>query len=116
MSSPARVLRARRPDPDRAPGNARHLLTAVVEAVDGRRPLTQLTGVLATPAVVQVDRVRSPGQGARLDRVRVCRISAEISELSGVVTTTRPGKVRARAARIERTGDRWRCTEFHLLP
>ncbi|MBB5955180.1 hypothetical protein FHS29_001750 [Saccharothrix tamanrassetensis] len=115
MSSPTRKLRARRPCADRQTTTVRRLVAAVVEAVDGRRPLAQLTGVLTAPAAAEVGRARSSGQGVRLDGVRLCRISGEVTELAGVVVTRR-GRVRALAARIEWRGDCWRCTEFHLLP
>ncbi|WP_433265256.1 Rv3235 family protein [Actinosynnema sp. CS-041913] len=115
MSSPTRTLRARKPAADRRTTTLHHLLTAVVEAVDGRRPLHQLTGILTPPAAAEVGKARSPGQGGRLDGVRLCRVSPEVTELAGVVVTHQ-GRVRALAARLEWTGDRWRCTEFHLLP
>ncbi|RKT57459.1 Rv3235 family protein [Saccharothrix australiensis] len=114
MSSPTRVLRVRRPVDHRAV-TARRLLTAVVEAVDGRRPLTQLRGVLTAGTAAEVGRAVAAGEGVRLDGVRLCRVTHEVTELAGVVVTRR-GKVRAVAARMEWAGDRWRCTEFHLLP
>ncbi|MBM7812986.1 Rv3235 family protein [Saccharothrix algeriensis] len=115
MSSPRRVLRARKPAPDRRAATAHRLLAAVVEAVDGRRPLAQLAGVLTAPAAAGVGRAMAAGQGVRLGGVRLCRITHEVTELAGVVVTRR-GRVRALAARMEWAGDHWCCTEFHLLP
>ncbi|MEJ2855975.1 MULTISPECIES: Rv3235 family protein [unclassified Saccharothrix] len=114
MSSPHRNVRATTPTPpDHRTATVHHLLTAVVEAVDGRRPLRQLAAHLTPPAAAEVG--KALGQGARLNRMRVCRISPEVTELSAVVST-RTGRVRALAARMEWSGDRWRCTAFHLLP
>ncbi|MEU7531521.1 Rv3235 family protein [Saccharothrix sp. NPDC042600] len=113
MSSPNRTVRATTPPHDPRAATVHHLMTAVVEAVDGRRPLRQLADHLTPPAAAELG--RALGQGARLNRMRVCRVTPEVTELSAVVST-RTGRVRALAARMEWTNNRWRCTAFHLLP
>ncbi|CCH34821.1 Rv3235 family protein [Actinosynnema sp. NPDC047251] len=112
MSSPVRVLRARTSTAHR---RARRLLAVVVEAVAGRRPRRQVARVLAAPAAVGVGRAVAVPRTVRLGATRLCPTAAQAVELCGVLVN-RGGRVRALAARIEWTGDQWRCTEFHVLP
>ncbi|MEV0678222.1 Rv3235 family protein [Actinosynnema sp. NPDC050436] len=112
MSPPVRVLRARTPAAHR---RAHRLVTAVVEAVSGRRPHRQVARVLAAPAEAGVGRAAAVLRTARLGVTRLCPTSGQAAELSGVLVSGR-GRVRALAARIEWADDRWWCTEFHVLP
>jgi len=94
--------------------NARRLLMFVVEAVDGRRPLSQLTDLLTTDALKDVHRVLAPGLRARLGRLHTCRVSELAVEIAGTVTQNT--RVRALAARLELREGTWQCTVFRLLP
>lgn len=114
--------------------NARQLLMFVVEAVDGRRPLAQLTGLLTSAAMEEVSRVVAPGRHARLGTLHTCRVSTLAVEIAATVTqnaapqnaapqksstrksTTRNTRVRALAARVELHDDTWKCALFRLLP
>jgi hypothetical protein len=93
--------------------DARHFLFPLVEALSGRRPPRQLSATFAPSALTTVTRAVTPTQ-ARLGRYRLCHVSPDAAELAG--TLHMPTKVRAFAARVERRGSRWHCTEFHLLP
>ncbi|MBV9845908.1 MAG: hypothetical protein JOZ47_12650 [Kutzneria sp.] len=92
------------------------LLTAVVEALDGRRPVDQLRArldplgyaAIRTRASVRV--TRSP---SRIRSVRLCRPAARVVELGAVVDVDR--RARALAARFEMADDSARCTALRLL-
>ncbi len=103
------------PDQQRAlaPLDARHFLFPLVEALSGRRSPRQLSATFAPRALTTVTRAAAPTP-ARLGRFRLCHVSPDTAELAG--TLHMPTKVRAFAARVERHGSRWHCTEFHLLP
>ncbi|MFC6090179.1 Rv3235 family protein [Saccharothrix lopnurensis] len=93
--------------------DARHFLIPALEALCGRRPASQLAKTFAPPAVSALAGAVTKGR-TRLGRYRLCRVSSDAAELAG--TLHMPTRTRAFAARVERQGDRWRCTEFHLLP
>ncbi|WP_123745522.1 Rv3235 family protein [Saccharothrix texasensis] len=93
--------------------DARHFLFPLVEALSGRRPPRQLSGAFAPRALTTVAAAATPTR-TRLGRYRLCHVSPDAAELAG--TLHMPTKVRAFAARVERQGSRWHCTEFHLLP
>ncbi|GAB2982049.1 Rv3235 family protein [Saccharothrix stipae] len=95
------------------PLDARHFLFPLVEALSGRRPPRQLSANFTPRALTTVTRAATPTP-TRLGRYRLCHVSADAAELAG--TLHMPTKVRAFAARVERRGSRWHCTEFHLLP
>jgi hypothetical protein len=95
------------------PLDARHFLFPLVEALSGRRPPRQLSATFAPNALTTVTQAATPTQ-TRLGRYRLCHVSADAAELAG--TLHMPTKVRAFAARVERRGSGWHCTEFHLLP
>ncbi|MFD1151589.1 Rv3235 family protein [Saccharothrix hoggarensis] len=102
-----------KPSPEPLPLDARHFLFPLVEALNGRRPPRQLAAAFAPAAVTTVSEAATP-TGARLGRYRLCHVSPDAAELAG--TLHMPTKVRAFAARVERRGSGWHCTEFHLLP
>ena len=101
------------PPPTPIPLDARRFLFPLVEALSGRRPPRQLSATFAPRALSTVAQAATPTQ-TRLGRYRLCHVSPDAAELAG--TLHMPTKVRAFAARVERQGSRWHCTEFHLLP
>lgn len=99
--------------PHPVPLDARHFLFPLVEALSGRRPPKQLSATFAPSALSTVTEAATPTR-TRLGRYRLCHVSPDAAELAG--TLHLPTKVRAFAARVERRGSGWHCTEFHLLP
>lgn len=93
--------------------DARHFLIPALETLCGRRPASQLAKTFAPPAVSTLAGAVTRSR-TRLGRYRLCRVSSDAAELAG--TLHMPTRTRAFAARVERRGDRWHCTEFHLLP
>jgi hypothetical protein len=108
---------AMRVAPERRLGedDARRLVTFVLEALDGRRPLPQLAGVVGED-VVRGLRVapewRRLGR-LRLGRLRVCRVAPDAAEIFG--TVLRGERVHAVAARVEHVDGSWVCTVFKVL-
>ncbi|WP_228122411.1 Rv3235 family protein [Saccharothrix syringae] len=100
------------PRPPTAP-DARHFLIPALETLCGRRPASQLAKTFAPPAVTALSQAVTRNR-TRLGRYRLCQVSSDAAELAG--TLHMPTRTRAFAARVERHGDRWQCTEFHLLP
>ncbi|WP_199439443.1 Rv3235 family protein [Umezawaea beigongshangensis] len=99
-----------RPDVDPA-----RLVAVVLEALDGRRPVAQLRGLLSDDVLLWVRaRARRSDVPSRLRTVRVGRPGPDAVELCG--TASCGDRVRALVARLERRDDRWRCTVFALLP
>jgi hypothetical protein len=101
------------PSPDHPALDPRRFLFPLVEALNGRRPPRQLSATFAPPALTTLTQAGTRPQ-TRLGRYRLCHVSPDTAELAG--TLHMPTKVRAFAARVERQGSRWHCTEFHLLP
>jgi hypothetical protein len=103
---------AMRVPPERRLGedDARRLVAFVLEALDGRRPLPQLAGVVDEDVVreLRIEPVR-----LRLGRLRVCRVAPDAAELSG--TVLRGERVHAVAARVEHVDGNWVCTVFKVL-
>ncbi|WP_433275686.1 Rv3235 family protein [Pseudonocardia xinjiangensis] len=94
------------------------ILRLALEVLDGRRPPAQLTGHMTAPvlrywrAATQQRTVRSP---ARFTRMRLCLPQPGVAEVA--VACAMDGRVRALAARFERTddpGSGWRCTALRL--
>lgn len=108
----AGVVPAMRVAPERrlSEEDARRLLVVVLEVVDGRRPLPQLAGVVDEDVVREL---RVVSGRLRLGRVRVCRVGAQVAELSG--TVLRGERVLAVAARVEHLDGGWVCTVFKVL-
>ncbi|MFI9007505.1 Rv3235 family protein [Actinosynnema sp. NPDC053489] len=112
LTAPNRGAAPTEPPPP-PPLDARHFLFPLVEALSGRRPPRQLSETFTPTALTTVTKAVSRTR-TRLGRYRLCHVSPEAAELAG--TLHLPTKVRAFAARVERRGSRWHCTEFHLLP
>ncbi|WP_420803642.1 Rv3235 family protein [Saccharothrix deserti] len=110
---PAEPSSPQTPTPPHPALDARHFLFPLVEALNGRRPPRQLSATFGPDALTTVTRAATRTQ-TRLGRYRLCHVSPDAAELAG--TLHMPTKVRAFAARVERRGSRWHCTEFHLLP
>jgi hypothetical protein len=97
---------------------ARHLLNAVCEVLDGRRPLQQV-GHLLSVRVQEAIRTRVRRRGAaagatlRLRTVRTCSPAPGVIE--ACATLTCGSRVRAAAARIERHHGSWRLTALRVL-
>ncbi len=96
---------------------AARLSQAVVEAVGGQRPVSQLVRWTAPNVYRDLERrvqlVRRAAEGARAVRpqvrsIHVCRPTATAAEVS--VHVRHAGRSRALAMRMERRGERWQCT------
>jgi Family of unknown function (DUF6459) len=102
--------------PARAAG--RRVLTTVLEALAGRRPMSQLQP-LTTPGVhTALTAGRRPGWCASgtapfvLGTVHVCEPVDGVAEVSAVAH--RAGRAHAVAARLEGIDGRWRCTRIQI--
>lgn len=101
------------------------LVLHLIEALDGRRPVTQLRAMLsdtAYEALLTRLRTATPGRRHRLRRLHTCAPTSEAVELSAVLEVVdsaappgRPGRTRAAAIRLELVQDRWRCTVMRVL-
>ena len=96
---------------------AARLAQAVVEAVGGQRPVSQLVRWTAPDVYRDLERrvqlVRLASSGTRSVRpqvrsVHVCRPTTTTAEVS--VHVRHAGRSRALAMRMERRGERWQCT------
>lgn len=96
---------------------ASRLAQAVVEAVGGQRPVSQLVRWTAPDVYRDLERrvhlVRLASAGSRSVRpqvrsVHVCRPTPTSAEVS--VHVRHAGRSRALALRMERRGERWQCT------
>lgn len=91
-------------------------LRRALEVLDGRRPGGQLAA-LFEPAPLRywrAEAARRPGSGsACLLRTRVCSPDAAAVEVAA--TCRIDGRVRAVAARFERSGPGWVCSAVRLL-
>ena len=96
---------------------AARLAQAVVEAVGGQRPVSQLVRWTAPDVYRDLERrvqlVRLAAVGTRSVRpqvrsIHVCRPSTTTAEVS--VHVRHGGRSRALAMRMERRGERWQCT------
>jgi hypothetical protein len=97
---------------------ASRLAQAVVEAVGGQRPVTQLVRWTAPDVYRDLERrtrilARAVGPAQRSVRpqvrsVHICRPRPEIAEVS--VHVRHAARSRAVAMRLERRGERWLCT------
>ncbi|MGY1786482.1 Rv3235 family protein [Geodermatophilus sp. SYSU D00698] len=115
LFGPAWSVRADLPDP-RATG--RLLFTTVLEALAGRRPLSQVQR-LASPGVhAALVAGRRPVWCAAgsapllLGPVHVCEPVDGVAEVSAVAR--RAGRAHAVAARLEGIDGRWRCTALSI--
>jgi hypothetical protein len=92
---------------------------ALVEVLQGRRPLGQLNRWLDAPVLARLAwMARRPVGAAALGTVHVNRAGSRAVEVVAVVRTPdRPGTaVCTIAYRLQVLGDRWLCTALEQLP
>jgi hypothetical protein len=90
------------------------LVTAILEAYDGLRPISQVRPFVAPellPHLLRSD--RGPGTRHRTRRVHTCHPAEGAVEVCATVDCGR--RMLALAARFERGGSGWRCVRFQLL-
>ncbi|MGY1835140.1 Rv3235 family protein [Blastococcus sp. SYSU DS0510] len=97
---------------------ARRLVTTALEALVGRRPLTQVQPLASTGVYAALSSRRPPRwctEGSApvvVGPVRVCEPVDGVAEVSAVVH--RAGRAHAVAARLEGMDGRWRCTALQI--
>jgi hypothetical protein len=112
---PAWSARADLPDAGQA---GRHLMTLTLEALAGRRPLTQLRPMTSPGVFAALSAGRRPRWCAEgiapllVGPVRVCEPVDGVAEVS--VVARRGGRAHAVAARLEGIDGRWRCTALQV--
>ncbi|MBW0088702.1 hypothetical protein I4I73_06460 [Pseudonocardia sp. KRD-184] len=92
------------------------LFNALVEVVDGRRPVEQLRRVAAPPVLRYVRAACPTRRPRRVGQVRSWRVSRPAEnavEASAVVALN--GRVRAVAAGLELEAGEWLCTSVRIL-
>ena len=91
------------------------ILRLALEVLDGRRPPTQLEAHFGRAALrywrVKVEQ-RRPRSPARPGRIHLCLPAPGTAEAAAACLVD--GRVRALAARFDRTGGRWLCTAVRL--
>jgi hypothetical protein len=103
------------PDPRDA---GRRLITTVLEALAGRRPVAQLARLAAPGVVAALTAGRRPRWCAEgtapivLGTLHVCEPVDGVAEVSAVAR--RAGRAHAVAARLEGLDGRWRCTAVQI--
>lgn len=108
-------LRAELPHPRDA---GRRLLTTALEALAGRRPLTQLRPLTSPGVFTALSTGRRPrwcaegGSPIVLGPVHVCEPVDGVAEVSAVAI--RAGRAHAVAARLEGIDGRWQCTAVQI--
>ena len=111
-------VRSARADLPAAAATGRVLLTTTLEALTGRRPLTQLLPLTSTGVYAALTSGRRPGwcdEGNApviVGRVQVCEPVDGVAEVSAVAH--RAGRAHAVAARLEGIDGRWRCTALQI--
>ena len=96
----------------------RQLLVLALEALAGRRPLSQLQPVTSPRTYAALTARRHPAWCAAgtsplvLGRVHVCEPVDGVAEISAVAH--RSGRAHAVAARLEGLDGRWRCTALQI--
>jgi Family of unknown function (DUF6459) len=112
---PAWTRRAELPD---AAAAGRRLVTLALEAFAGRRPVSQLQGVVTPPVFAALSSGRRPRWCAEgtapilVGAVRVCEPVDGVAEVAAVAR--RAGRAHAVAARLEGIDGRWRCTALQI--
>ncbi|RZU32994.1 Rv3235 family protein [Blastococcus saxobsidens] len=107
-----------RSDLPTAAATGRALLTTTLEALTGRRPLTQLRPFTTVGVYAALTSGRRPGWCTEgkgpvvLGRVQVCEPVDGVAEVSAVAH--RAGRAHAVAARLEGIDGRWRCTALQI--
>jgi uncharacterized protein DUF6459 len=97
---------------------AQRLVTVVLEAFTGRRPVAQLRP-LVTPGLFTVlnagRRPRWCAEGASTVRITSVRVSEPVDGVAEVAAVARrDGRAHAVAARMEGIDGRWRCTALQV--
>jgi hypothetical protein len=96
----------------------RRLITLTLEAMAGRRPLTQLQPMTSVGVFTALSGGRRPRWCAEgtaplvIGRVHVCEPVDGVAEVSAVAR--RGGRAHAVAARLEGIDGRWRCTALQI--
>lgn len=96
----------------------RQLLVLALEALAGRRPLSQLQSITSARTYAALTGRRHPAWCAAgtaplvLGRVHVCEPVDGVAEVSAVAH--RSGRAHAVAARLEGLDGRWRCTALQI--
>ncbi|MGY1813464.1 Rv3235 family protein [Blastococcus sp. SYSU D00820] len=114
-SGPSWSTRSDLPDPRVA---GRQVLTLTLEALAGRRPLTQVRSLTAPGVYAALSGGRRPQWCAAgtapllLGPVHVCEPVDGVAEVSAVAR--RGGRAHAVAARLEGLDGRWRCTALQI--
>jgi hypothetical protein len=96
----------------------RQLLVLALEALAGRRPLSQLQAITSPRTYAALSGRRHPAWCAAgtapvvLGRVHVCEPVDGVAEVSAVAH--RSGRAHAVAARLEGLDGRWRCTALQI--
>lgn len=112
---PSWSVRAELPDVRDA---GRRLITCALEALAGRRPLTQVRGMTSLGVFSALTQGRRPrwcteGTGPMLvGHVHVCEPVDGVAEISAVAR--RGGRAHAVAARLEGIDGRWQCTALQI--
>jgi hypothetical protein len=112
---PSWSMRADLPDPGLA---GRRLITLTVEAMAGRRPLTQLQPLTSAGVFAALSGGRRPRWCAEgnspllVGPVHVCEPVDGVAEVTAVAR--RDGRAHAVAARLEGIDGRWRCTALQV--
>jgi len=94
------------------------MVRALLEVLDGRRPLRQLAPVLVSEVLDQLEMLVSLGarrighNGLRLSTVRVGLPHPSAIEGSAVIRTGH--RFRAVAIRLEHASPRWKCTALRV--
>jgi hypothetical protein len=107
--------RADLPDPREA---GRRLITMTLEALAGRRPLTQLQALTSLGVYTALTTGRRPSWCAQgtsplvVGTVHTCEPVDGVAEISAVAR--RAGRAHAVAARLEGVDGRWRCTALQV--
>ncbi|UOY01262.1 Rv3235 family protein [Blastococcus sp. PRF04-17] len=97
---------------------ARRLVTLTLEALAGRRPLSQLQPLTSPGVFAALSAGRRPRWCAHgmspliVGAVRVCEPVDGVAEVSAVAR--RAGRAHAVAARLEGVDGRWRCTALQI--
>jgi len=103
------------PDPREA---GRRLITMTLEALAGRRPVTQLQNMTSVGVFAALSGGRRPAwctQGTAplvVGAVHACEPVDGVAEISAVAR--RGGRAHAVAARLEGVDGRWRCTALQV--
>lgn len=96
-----------------AAGEVSRVLTTLLEAYDGRRPVPQIRGLVAPEVFAGLSGPQPARSRHRLHRVHVCTPVAGVIEACARVEVN--GRSFALAARLTRTPAGWQCVRFALL-